>query len=39
MNIGIAKSRMAEVLAVDSINSLQADFFATHVPFKKLTFS
>ena len=39
MNIGIAKSRMAEVLAVDSINSSQADFFATHVPFKKLTFS
>ena len=39
MNISIAKKRMSRVLAVDSINSSQADFLATHVPFRKVTLS
>lgn len=37
MNISIAKKRISQVLAVDSINSSQADFLATHVPFRKIT--
>lgn len=37
MNISIAKQRMSEVLAVDSISSTQFDFLATHVPFRKIT--
>lgn len=36
MNISVAKQRMGEVLAVDSINSTQFDFLATHVPFRKI---
>lgn len=36
MNISVAKLRMNEVLAVDSINSTQFDFLATHVPFRKI---
>lgn len=36
MNISVAKQRMNEVLAVDSINSTQFDFLATHVPFRKI---
>lgn len=36
MNISVAKRRMNEVLAVDSINSTQFDFLATHVPFRKI---
>ena len=37
MNISVAKQRMNEVLAVDSINSTQFDFLATHVPFRNIT--
>lgn len=37
MNSLILKNRMSEVLKVDSINSSQADFLATHVPFRNIT--
>lgn len=37
MNKQIALKRLKDVLNVDSINSTQADFLATHVPFRKIT--
>lgn len=37
MNRQIASSRLKDVLNVDSINSTQADFLSTHVPFRKIT--
>lgn len=37
MNKQIAMRRLKDVLNVDSINSTQADFLATHVPFRKIT--
>ena len=36
MNRQIAFTRFKDVLNVDSINSTQADFLSTHVPFKKI---
>lgn len=36
MNKQIALTRLKDVLTVDSINSTQADFLATHVPFRKI---
>lgn len=36
MNKQIALTRLKDVLNVDSINSTQADFLATHVPFRKI---
>lgn len=36
MNIAIAKERRDDILKVDSINSTDADFMATHVPFKSI---
>jgi hypothetical protein len=37
MNRQVASSRLKDVLNVDSINSTQADFLSTHVPFQKIT--
>jgi len=37
MNKQIALKRLKDVLNVDSINSTQADFLATHVPFRRIT--
>lgn len=37
MNRQIASSRLKDVLNVDSINSTEADFLSTHVPFRKIT--
>ena len=37
MNKQIALKRLKDVLNVDSINSTQADFLSTHVPFRKIT--
>ncbi len=37
MRSELVKKRMKEVLMVDSINSSQGDFLATHVPFQKIT--
>lgn len=37
MNKQIAFKRLTDVLNVDSINSTQADFLSTHVPFRKIT--
>lgn len=37
MNKQIAFTRLKDVLNVDSINSTQADFLSTHVPFRKIT--
>ena len=36
MILDIIKNRIREVIMVDSINSSQSDFLATHVPFKKI---
>lgn len=36
MNRQIASTRLKDVLNVDSINSTQADFLSTHVPFRKI---
>lgn len=36
MNKQIVLRRLKDVLNVDSINSTQADFLATHVPFRKI---
>lgn len=36
MNVAIARERLNEVLRVDSINSTNADFMATHVPFRSI---
>lgn len=36
MNKAIAKKRINQVLRVDSIDSTDSDFLATHVPFRKI---
>ena len=36
MNIAIANDRRSDILKVDSINSSDADFMITHVPFKSI---
>lgn len=36
MNVAIAKERRNDILKVDSINSSNADFMITHVPFRKI---
>ena len=36
MNINNVRKRMSDVLKVDSINSTEADFLATHVPFREI---
>lgn len=36
MNTTIAKKRITQVLKVDSIDSTDSDFLATHVPFRKI---
>lgn len=36
MNTAIAKRRISQVLRVDSIDSTDSDFLATHVPFRKI---
>lgn len=36
MNTAIAKKRISQVLRVDSIDSTDSDFLATHVPFRKI---
>ena len=38
MNIDIARKRISQVFMVDSINSSEADFMATHIPFRNITF-
>ena len=37
MNFKVAQNRMSDVLRVDSITSSQADFLATHVPFRRIS--
>lgn len=37
MNKEVVLTRLKDVLNVDSINSSQADFLSTHVPFRKIT--
>lgn len=37
MNRQVTSSRLKDVLNIDSINSTQADFLTTHVPFRKIT--
>lgn len=37
MNFNVAQKRMSDVLRVDSINNSQADFLATHVPFRRIS--
>lgn len=39
MNSNVVRERISEVLKVDSINSSEGDFLATHVPFRKLSFN
>ena len=39
MNTAIAKKRISQVLRVDSIDSTDSDFLATHVPFRKIVFA
>lgn len=36
MNTAIAKTRISQVLRIDSIDSTDSDFLATHVPFRKI---
>ena len=36
MNTAIAKKRIGQVLKIDSIDSTDSDFLATHVPFRKI---
>ncbi|WP_019680700.1 hypothetical protein [Ruminococcus flavefaciens] len=36
MNIAIAQKRLGQVLRIDSIDSTDSDFLATHVPFRKI---
>lgn len=36
MNTDIAKKRISQVLRIDSIDSTDSDFLATHVPFRKI---
>jgi hypothetical protein len=38
MNSKIARERISDVIKIDSINSLEGDFLATHVPFRKISF-
>lgn len=38
MKLKYAKVRKNEVLMIDSINSSEADFLATHIPFRKITY-
>lgn len=37
MNTAIAKKRVGQVLRIDSIDSTDSDFLATHVPFRKIS--
>lgn len=37
MNIEVAKKRLNRVLKVDSIDSTESDFLATHVPFRNIS--
>ena len=39
MNTDIAKIRSSQVLRIDSIDSTDSDFLATHVPFRKIVVS
>ena len=39
MNIAIAKKRIGQVLRIDSIDSTESDFLATHVPFRNIVVS
>lgn len=39
MNIAIAKKRIGQVLRIDSIDSTDSDFLATHVPFRRIVVS
>lgn len=39
MNNLIAKGRLNEVICPDSINNTAYDFMATHIPFRKISFS
>ena len=39
MNIDIAKKRISQVLRIDSIDSTDSDFLATHVPFRNIVVS
>ncbi|MCR5541143.1 MAG: ATP-binding protein [Ruminococcus sp.] len=39
MNTSIAKKRISQVLRIDSIDSTDGDFLATHVPFRKIVVS
>lgn len=36
MNISIAKKRISQVMRIDSIDSTDSDFLATHVPFRRI---
>ena len=36
MNLSVAKTRLKEVIEVDSILSKESDFLLTHVPFRKI---
>ncbi len=36
MNIATARKRIGQVLRIDSIDSTDSDFLATHVPFRKI---
>ena len=36
MNSEIAKSRIGEVIRIDTVTSTQADFLATHVPVNNI---
>ncbi len=38
MNVDIARKRISQVFMVDSINSSESDFMATHIPFRNITF-
>lgn len=38
MDINVAKKRRSQVIMVDSINSTEYDFLATHIPFRKIAF-
>ena len=38
MNSEIAKSRIGEVIRIDTVTSTRADFLATHVPVSKYSY-
>jgi ABC-type multidrug transport system fused ATPase/permease subunit len=38
MDFNVAKKRKSQVFMVDSINSTEYDFLATHIPFRKIAF-